>query len=103
MRIAVLLPDLRSGGAERVGVNIAHAFASNGIQVQLVIMRNEGELLDALHPAIKILALNAQRPRYALFPLIRYLRANPVDALLANMWPLTVLLVLARMFAGVNC
>ncbi len=94
--IAILLPDLRGGGAERVNVNLANAFVARGFRVQVVLMRMSGELAPLLDPRVGRVDLRAARVRGVLRPLMRYLRDARPDALLANMWPLTVIAVLAR-------
>lgn len=41
-KIAILLPDLRGGGAEKVRVNLAHAWLTAGYQVEFVVLnKNE--------------------------------------------------------------
>lgn len=99
----MLLPDLRGGGAERVCLNLANEFASRGLQVRLVLLRAEGELLPLLDPRVAVVDLGAARVRDALWPLVRYLRKDRPAALLANMWPLTFLVVIARKLARVDC
>lgn len=103
MKISVLVPDLRPGGAERVSVNLANAFVRAGFSVTIVLMRNQGLLRADLDPEIRILDLGATRPRYVLIPLIRLLRKERPAAVVANMWPLTVLAVLARRLARIRC
>lgn len=97
--IAILLPDLRSGGAERVCINLANAFVERGLEVEMVLMRAAGELLPLLDPRIKVVDLGAARVRGVLFPLASYQRKRKPGAMLANMWPLTVIAVLARWLA----
>lgn len=100
--IAIMLPDLRGGGAERVAVNLANALSTRGYRVDMVVMCRSGELLDALSPQVRVVSLDAPRVRQVLWPLWRYIRfAQPV-AVLANMWPLTVMAVLAKRMAGVG-
>lgn len=101
-RIAILVPDLRGGGAERVAVNLANALSARGHRVDMVLMQPSGELLDDLSPQVRVVSLGAQRVRQALWPLLRHLRSAQPAALLANMWPLTVMAVLARRLAGVK-
>lgn len=95
-KVSIVLPDLSPGGAERVGVNLANAFVARGIAVDVVLMRCQGSLLDAIDPRVNIVDLCAPRPRHVLLPLVHYLRRARVDAMLANTWPLTILAVLAR-------
>ena len=102
-KVALFLPDFRGGGAERVCVNLANAFAARGLNVDAVVMRHQGELLPLLDPRITLVDLGAPRPRHVLPPLMRYLRAARPDAVLANIWPLTILAALARMLSGVRC
>lgn len=94
--IAILLPDLRGGGAERVCVNLANEFARRGIAVDLVLMQRQGELLADIDPRISVVDLSSRRVRYGLRPLVTYLRGRKPDVLLANMWPLPALAWLAR-------
>lgn len=102
-KVSILLPDLRPGGAERVGINLASAFAARGVAVDMVLMRKQGELLDVLDSRVRVVDLCAPRPRHVLLPLVRYLCNSRPDALLVNMWPLTILAVLARWWSGVRC
>jgi glycosyltransferase involved in cell wall biosynthesis len=95
-RIAFLLPDFRIGGAERVALTLIEAFVERGMEVDLVLMRAEGELLGALPDKVHVVSLDATHIRNALLPLLRYLRDRKPDALQASMWPLTIVAILAR-------
>lgn len=94
--VAILLPDLRGGGAERVSLNLANEFAARGFSVDLVLMQAAGDLLPLLDERVNVVPLGANRMLGIALPLTRYLRQARPSALLANMWPLTVLSVLAR-------
>lgn len=101
-RIAILLPDLRGGGAEKVALNLANAFVKRGLAVDMVVMAKTGVLVSSLDPRVRVVDLEAVRMRGLLRPLMRYLRAERPDALLACMWPLTVIAVLARKLTRVS-
>ena len=100
-RIAIFLPDLKGGGAERVAVNLANNFANRGYQVEIVLLSASGQFISELHKNIKVIDLQVKRIRSALLPLADYLRKNTPDALIANMWPLTVISIWARFIARV--
>ena len=99
-KISILITNLIGGGAERVVVNLANALHRRGYSVDVVLLRAEGVLLEQLDCGVCIVNLNVARFRGALLPLVRYLRRERPDALLANMWPLTLTAILARDFQG---
>lgn len=101
--IAILLPDLRPGGAERVCVTLANAFADDGLTVDLVLRQNQGELRDSVSPAVEIHTLGARRVREAFGPFVGYLKLARPRSVLAAMWPITSLAIAARAVAGVPC
>lgn len=99
--VSLILPDLRGGGAERVAVNLANAFAQRGYAVDMVLLSATGELLVDLQPGIRVVDLKVQRMRWALPALVRYFRRARPSAVLACMWPLTVLALWARTISRV--
>lgn len=101
--VAILLPDLRPGGAERVCLTLANAFVGEGLTVDLVLRQTQGELLDSVSPAVTIHGLGARRVRDAFGPFVNYLKAARPRSVLAAMWPITSLAVAARAVSGVPC
>lgn len=101
--IALVLPDLRSGGAERVNVELANIFQKRGFEVEFVLRRAKGELLEQAGKIGRIVDLNAPRVRNAIAPLEEYLQARRPEAVLAAMWPLTAVAARARALSGHSC
>ncbi|MBB6599048.1 glycosyltransferase [Luteimonas sp. MC1825] len=99
--VAILLPNMRGGGAERVVVNLANAFVTRGFAVDVVLLVAGGELQALLDSRVRVVDLGVKRMRHLFAPLRRYLQQRKPDALLACMWPLTVIAVAARMAARV--
>ncbi len=98
MRIALFLPSLIGGGAERVAITIAHELAARGYEIDFVLAEATGELLQEVGAA-RVLDLEAPRFRSLIRPLASYLRSEEPTGLLALMWPLTSIAVVARSLA----
>jgi glycosyltransferase involved in cell wall biosynthesis len=101
-RLALFLPNLGGGGAERVALALTQGFLDHGHEVDLVLARREGVLLSLVPAGVKIIDLGASQLRHTALPLARYLRARRPDAMHAMMWPLPVLAIIARTLARVE-
>lgn len=101
--IAILLPDLRGGGAERVNLDLAHAFNRAGHQVEFVLMQARGEFLEEARASFSVVNLATPRARALPRALGWYLRQRRPGALIAAMWPLTVIAPLALRLSGHRC
>ena len=60
-KVALYLPSLHGGGAERVMVNLARGFSERGVKVDLVLARAEGPYLAEVPPDVRIVELKARR------------------------------------------
>lgn len=99
MKIMLFVPDLRGGGVERVCLLLSREFLAKGHDVELVLLRKEGDLLGQVPAQVRIVELQASRLRHGLIPLVQYLRKHKPDAFIASMWPMTTLAVLAASLA----
>ncbi|AEC21757.1 glycosyl transferase, group 1 [Pusillimonas sp. T7-7] len=84
-RLALFIPSLHGGGAERVMVSLANGLAAQGLDVDLVLARKEGVYLADVSPDVRIVSLNAPRTRQTLWPLVHYLRRERPATLVSAM------------------
>lgn len=99
-RVALFLPDMSGGGAERVVLAEARELVRRGFEVDLVLALGGGALIDLLPPGVRLIEFKARRLAASLLPLIRYLRREKPKALHATMWPSTVIAIAAHRLAG---
>lgn len=97
--IAIFVPSLRGGGAERVMVTLANSFAERGHRVDLVLVRAEGPYLPDVSEKVRIVDLDRPRVLAALIPLARYLRRERPDAMLSAMTHANIVAILAHKLA----
>jgi glycosyltransferase involved in cell wall biosynthesis len=84
MSFAFYMPHLRTGGAERVTVNLANHFAARGERALMVLDRRDGALVEALSPEVELVALDAPRTLAALPRLVGFLRRRRPKVLLSG-------------------
>ena len=101
-KIAIFLPNLGGGGAERVALASAKDLADRGHRVDLVLVQAKGDLIPLVPKNVRIVDLNSHRLIASLPPLVRYLHEERPDTLHAVMWPVTVIAVMAHRLAKSN-
>lgn len=82
-RLALFLPSLHGGGAERIMLTLAGGFAERGLRVDLVLASAEGPYLNRVPKAVRVVNLGASRVIKSLPGLVRYLRREQPQALLS--------------------
>ena len=96
MRVSILLPDLGGGGAEKVSLDLARQFSSAGCNVDFVLLRKQGELLEEVESEFAVTCLGVKKIRSAIGPFRKYIIGHQPDVILAAMWPLTTLAVITN-------
>lgn len=102
MRLAIFLPSLRGGGAERIMVTLANAFAERGFKTDLVLVKAEGPYLNDVSQKVHVVDLGAVRVATGLPSLAHYLRRNRPGAMLSVLNHANVIALVARRLAGVK-
>jgi glycosyltransferase involved in cell wall biosynthesis len=100
--LAILVPNLCGGGAERAMLNLARGFSERGISVDLVLIQAKGAYLNQVPSNVRIVNLGKQRVLLSVFDLIAYLKRERPNALLATLPEPSILAVWARLLSGVS-
>lgn len=100
--LALYLPNLDGGGAERMMVALARGFAGTGAHVDLVLASAQGPFLSDVPPDVRTVDLASAGVFASLPKLARYLRRERPDALLATLNHASVVALLARRLSGVK-
>ena len=67
MAVALFLPGLYEGGAERIVLNLADGIAARGYPVDLVLARAEGPYMPQVPRSVRLVDLEAPRVLGHLF------------------------------------
>jgi glycosyltransferase involved in cell wall biosynthesis len=100
-KLAIFLPSLSGGGAERSMLNLAHGVAERGYPVDLVLAQAKGPYLSGVQKSVRIVDLKASRVMASLPALVRYLRDEQPEALVSALNYANVVALWARRLAGV--
>jgi glycosyltransferase involved in cell wall biosynthesis len=99
--LAIYLPSLVGGGAERAMVNLAHGLADRGLSVDMVLAQAKGPYLEEVQETtIRIIDLNASRVITSLPALTRYLRDEQPHAMLSVLDYANIVVLWARRLSG---
>lgn len=96
--ISIFVYDLNIGGTEKVMVNLANFLSLKNYLVTFIMVGSNNFLQKELLPEVSIVSFNKKRVPASLLDLIKYIRSNNIDCFISNIWPLTILTVLAGFF-----
>ena len=99
-KIALFLPSLRGGGAERMMAHLARGFIERGLNVDIVLAKAEGPYLSQVPPSTFI---DLEASRFAGFSWFgSYLRKERPVVLLSTLDHANIVALLAKLLSKVS-
>lgn len=98
--VALFIPTLYSGGAERVQINLAKHFLDRGLQVDLVVCKYFGSLKDKVPNGVRLISLDASKVMFSLPAYLRYLRIARPPIVLSSVENANIISCLGKMFGS---
>ena len=77
--IIFILPDLETGGAERIVTTIANHLPREIFEPKILLLRKEGGYLELLKDDIEIIDIKTPRIRHSLKPILKEIRNRKPD------------------------
>ncbi len=101
--IALFVPNLEGGGAERMMVNLANNFADKGYCVDFVLVKKSGPYVKLVDKKVKIHELNiAYFNPILIIGLIYYIRLKKPKVILSAMTYPNIAILIAALFSRVS-
>ena len=100
-RLAVFVPSMLGGGAERIALNLARELSERGYAMDLVLARAAGPYLVDVPDSLRLVDLSASRTLKSLPGLARYLRRERPRAMLSVLSHANLIALWARRLARV--
>ena len=69
-------------------------------EVHILTINNKDQLSERLNTEVRFSTFNKKRIISSLIPLIRFIRTENIDCFISNVWPVTVVPVIASFFCS---
>ena len=83
--MAIFLPSLAGGGAERVMLHLGEGLAKRGIHVDLVVSHLSGEYVSEIPVTVNVIDLKKKKLSHSFFKFAAYLRKNQDSVVLTTL------------------
>jgi glycosyltransferase involved in cell wall biosynthesis len=95
-RIALFVPTLGGGGAERVMVTLANALAERRFAVDFVLWADGGPFRSLLSEKVHVVALRTYNPVKLVFGFARFLRTSKPEVVISALFVGNIIAALAK-------
>ena len=77
--VIFILPDLETGGAERIVTTIANHLSRDRFDPKILLLRKQGGYLEYLNDDVEIIDINTERIRHSLRPILKEIYRRKPD------------------------
>jgi glycosyltransferase involved in cell wall biosynthesis len=98
--VALFLPTLYSGGAERVQLNLAKYFLDQGLRVDLVVCKYFGSLKDQVPAGVRLVSLDVRKVLFSMPAYVLYLRIARPKVVLSSVENATIISCVGKMLSS---
>jgi len=99
MKILLFYRSLSQGGVQKMMIRLANSLSSRGFEVDLLLIRKEGELLDTLNRNIKIIELRKSGYLSLIPQLCHILKGNKYNILFTATPSLNIAAIVAKLWS----
>ena len=99
-RVALFTGSMRGGGAERAMLTLAEAFSDQGVLVDLVLVKAEGEYLHMVPEGVRVVDLDSHRTLTAIPKFLRYVCRERPPVLLSTLLTTDLAALVAKLIRG---
>ncbi len=98
--VALYMPSLDGGGAERAMLDVARGLAQRGLPVDMALVQAKGPYLDLLPGGVRLIDLDSRRCLTSLPRLLRYMRRERPRLLISTLPEANTVALIARRALG---
>lgn len=102
VKIAVIVPSLQGGGAEKISLNLIKYLNRDKYNIKFIVLKKEGPFVDDIPTDVECVDLNSSRARYAVFKLVKELNSFKPDIVFSTLGHLNLIILMIRRFIKGN-
>jgi glycosyltransferase involved in cell wall biosynthesis len=95
-KLMFLIPSLDVGGAEKVTLNILNKISKSNNEIILVVLNGDGPLKNIVPRDVKLIIVNANRLRYAIFAIAKILIKIKPDYIFSTIGYLNITVIFLK-------
>ena len=100
-KISFFLPSFRTGGSEKIFIELANYLYKNfEYNIEMICVNNEGKLKNILDKNIKIINLKKNSVSGSILSIISYLRTSNSKLVISSMSHCNIILIISKLLSG---